>query len=94
LQVLLPSIRGSVVSAGILSLAFIWNEFLLGYSLTFDENARPATVAVALLRGSYQQPWGELCAAAAVVALPLALAVFLLQGRLVAGLSAGLGREA
>lgn len=92
-QIVIPTVRGSIVSAGLLGLAFIWNEFLLGYSLTFDEAARPATVAVALLRGSFQQPWGELCAAAAIVALPLSLMVFLLQGRLVSGLSAGLGKE-
>lgn len=91
--VVLPAVRGAALSALLLSVAFIWNEFLLGYTLTFDAGARPATVAVALLRGSYQQPWGELCAAATLVALPLTAFVFAFQGRLVAGLNAGMGKE-
>jgi ABC-type glycerol-3-phosphate transport system permease component len=92
-RVFLPAASGAIASAAMLALAFFWNEFLLGFSLTIDEKARPVTVAVALLQGSYHQPWGQLCAAACLAALPLGLLAVLLQKRLVEGLTAGAGKE-
>jgi ABC-type glycerol-3-phosphate transport system permease component len=92
-RVLLPALAGPAASAGLLTLAFFWNEFLLTLILTFDENARTATVAVALLQGAYHQPWGELCAAAVLAALPLILLTALFQRHLVKGLTAGFSSE-
>lgn len=92
-RVLLPALAGPAVSAGLLALAFFWNEFLLTLILTFDERARTATVAVALLQGAYQQPWGELCAAAVLAAAPLILLTAVFQRQLVKGLTAGFSSE-
>jgi ABC-type glycerol-3-phosphate transport system permease component len=92
-RVLLPALGGPLASAGLLALAFFWNEFLLTLILTFDAHARTATVAVALLQGSYEQPWGELCAAAVLAAAPLLLLALLFQRRLVSGLTAGFSSE-
>ena len=46
-------------------------------------------VAIALFRGRYQVPWGQVLAAAVVATLPVALVVFAFQRRIVAGLTAG-----
>jgi len=46
-------------------------------------------VAIALFRGQYQVPWGEVLAAALVATAPVALVVLVAQRRLVSGLTAG-----
>lgn len=92
-RILLPAMAGPLASAALLALAFFWNEFLLTLILTFDESARTATVAVALLQGSYEQPWGELCAAAVIAAAPLLVLALVFQRRLVSGLTAGFSSE-
>jgi ABC-type glycerol-3-phosphate transport system permease component len=46
-------------------------------------------VAIALFRGQYQVPWGEILAAAVVATVPVALIVLIAQRRIVAGLTAG-----
>jgi multiple sugar transport system permease protein len=92
-RVFLPAASGAIASAAMLALAFFWNEFLLALVLTQDQIARTAPVAVAMLEGSYALPWGELCAASILAAAPLALAAIVLQKPLVAGLTAGTGKE-
>ena len=44
-------------------------------------------VAIALFRGQYQVPWGEVLAAALVATTPIALLVLVAQRRLVSGLT-------
>ena len=46
-------------------------------------------VAIALFRGQYQVPWGEVLAAALVATTPIALLVLVAQRRIVQGLTAG-----
>jgi ABC-type glycerol-3-phosphate transport system permease component len=46
-------------------------------------------VTIALLRGRYQVPWGQVLAAAVLATLPVALIVLAFQRRIVAGLTAG-----
>ena len=46
-------------------------------------------VAIALLRGQYQVPWGQILAATVVATAPVAALVLLFQRRIVRGLTAG-----
>ena len=46
-------------------------------------------VAIALFRGQYQVPWGQILAAAVVATAPVAAVVLVLQRRIVSGLTAG-----
>jgi multiple sugar transport system permease protein len=46
-------------------------------------------VAIALFRGQYQVPWGEVLAGAVVATVPVALIVMVAQRRIVSGLTAG-----
>ena len=46
-------------------------------------------VAIALFRGQYQVPWGEILAAAVVATAPVAAIVLVAQRRIVAGLMSG-----
>ena len=46
-------------------------------------------VAIALFRGQYQVPWGQVLAAAVVASLPVAVIVLAFQRRIVSGSTAG-----
>ena len=46
-------------------------------------------VAIALFRGQYQVPWGQILAAAVVASVPVAMVVLLFQRRIVSGLTSG-----
>jgi ABC-type glycerol-3-phosphate transport system permease component len=46
-------------------------------------------VAIALFRGEYQVPWGEILAASVIATAPVAAIVLLFQRRIVQGLTSG-----
>jgi ABC-type glycerol-3-phosphate transport system permease component len=46
-------------------------------------------VAIALFRGRYQVPWGEVLAGAIVATIPVVILVLAFQRHIVAGLTAG-----
>jgi ABC-type glycerol-3-phosphate transport system permease component len=46
-------------------------------------------VAIALFRGQYQVPWGQILAAATLATIPAAAVVLIFQRRIVQGLTAG-----
>jgi ABC-type glycerol-3-phosphate transport system permease component len=46
-------------------------------------------VAIALFRGQYQVPWGEVLAAAVVATIPVAVLVLVAQRGIVKGLTSG-----
>jgi trehalose/maltose transport system permease protein len=76
----------------LLSFINAWNEYLFALTFTTVEpGARTVPVAIALFSGqvSFQEPFGEIMAAAVVVTIPLIILVVLLQDKIVAGLTAG-----
>ena len=73
----------------ILTFLYCWNEFLFALSFTLGPDRYTVPVAIALFRGRYQVPWGEVLAGAVVATIPVALLVALCQRRIVAGLTAG-----
>jgi multiple sugar transport system permease protein len=92
LRVILPLSKSGLSATVILCLIGSWNEFLFALILT---NSRTRTLPVAAtdfiqFTGTY---WGPLCAAATVMILPLILFGFLVQRRLVAGLTFGAIKE-
>jgi ABC-type glycerol-3-phosphate transport system permease component len=46
-------------------------------------------VAIAMFRGQYQVPWGEVLAASMIATLPVLFVVLLFQRRIVQGLTSG-----
>ena len=46
-------------------------------------------VAIALFRGQYQVPWGQILAGALIATVPVAAVIFVAQRRIVAGLTSG-----
>jgi ABC-type glycerol-3-phosphate transport system permease component len=58
-------------------------------SFTLEAEKHTVPVAIALFRGRYQVPWGQVLAATMVSTAPVAAAVLVFQRRIVRGLTAG-----
>ena len=87
--VFLPVVTPGLVTAALLTFVFTWNEFLFALTFTATEAARTAPVEISLFPGIHEVPWGEMAAAAMIVTLPILLIVFIVQRRIVSGLTAG-----
>ena len=88
-EVIVPLALPGLATTAILTFVYSWNEFLFALSFTLGPERHTVPVAIALFRGQYQVPWGEILAAAVVATLPVALLVLLFQRRIVQGLTAG-----
>jgi ABC-type glycerol-3-phosphate transport system permease component len=88
-DVVLPLAAPGIASTAILTFLYCWNEFLFALSFTSGPEHQTVPVAIALFRGRYQVPWGQVLAAAVIATVPVALVVFAFQRRIVAGLTAG-----
>lgn len=88
-RVLLPVAAPGIATTAILTFLYCWNEFLFALSFTVGPSRQTVPVAIALFRGQYQVPWGQILAAAVVASVPVALVVLLFQRRIVQGLTAG-----
>ena len=88
-DIVVPLAAPGLASTAILTFLYCWNEFLFALSFTLGPERQTVPVAIALFRGRYQVPWGEVLAAAVVATIPVALVVVAFQRRIVAGLTAG-----
>jgi ABC-type glycerol-3-phosphate transport system permease component len=89
IRVILPLAAPAIATTGILTFIYCWNEFLFALSFTLGPDRQTVPVAIALFRGQYQVPWGEILAAAVVATAPVAIMVLLFQRRIVQGLTSG-----
>jgi multiple sugar transport system permease protein len=90
-KVVLPLAAPGLVTAGLLTAFFVWNEFLLAVTLTSSPSAFTVPVAVANFTGSqkFEVPLGTISAASVVITIPLVALVVIFQRRIVAGMTAG-----
>jgi ABC-type glycerol-3-phosphate transport system permease component len=88
-EIVVPLALPALATTAILTFIYCWNEFLFALSFTVDSDMHTVPVAVALFRGRYQVPWGQVLAATAVSTAPVAAAVLVFQRRIVSGLTAG-----
>jgi multiple sugar transport system permease protein len=89
-RVLLPLIQPGLAAISILTFIYVWNDFLIGVTLTTSEEMR--TVQVGLVRfvqDSVGINWGHLMAFVVLAIGPVLLAFFLLQKRFIEGLTIG-----
>ena len=94
LQVFLPLMAPAMLTTGLLAFVVAWNEFLFALTFTLSNEQRTVPVAIALISGGsqFEVPWGRIMAASVVVTVPLIVLVLVCQRRVVAGLTAGVGR--
>jgi ABC-type glycerol-3-phosphate transport system permease component len=88
-DIVLPVSLPGIASTGILTFLYCWNEFLFALSFTLGPDSHTVPVAIALFRGRYQVPWGEVLAGAIVATIPVVLVVLAFQRHIVAGLTSG-----
>lgn len=89
LKIVLPLAAPGLATTAILTFIYCWNEFLFALSFTLGPDRQTVPVAIALFRGRYQVPWGQVLAAAVVATAPVAALVLAFQRRIVQGLTAG-----
>jgi ABC-type glycerol-3-phosphate transport system permease component len=88
-EIVLPLAAPALATTAILTFIYCWNEFLFALSFTLGPERQTVPVAIALFRGQYQVPWGQILAAAVVATAPVAALVLLFQRRIVQGLVSG-----
>lgn len=88
-EIVLPLALPGLATTAILTFLYSWNEFLFALSFTLGPERYTVPVAIALFRGQYQVPWGQILAAAVIATLPVALIVLGFQRRIMQGLTAG-----
>lgn len=88
-EIVLPLAAPALATTSILTFIYCWNEFLFALSFTVGEGHRTVPVAIAMFRGRYQVPWGEILAGAMIATLPVVLLVLIAQRRIVEGLTRG-----
>lgn len=88
-RIILPLAAPGLATTAILTFIYCWNEFLFALSFTLGPERQTVPVAIALLRGQYQVPWGQILAASVVATAPVVVVVLAFQRRIVHGLTAG-----
>ena len=88
-RVTIPLSIPGIVTTGLLTFIFAWNEFLFANTLTFDQTTQPATVVIPQFATTYTTDYGAQAAAAIVLTLPLVILVLFFQRKIVSGLTAG-----
>ncbi|MFQ4141713.1 carbohydrate ABC transporter permease [Chlorogloeopsis sp. ULAP02] len=90
-QILLPMTVPALVTTGILTFIFAWNEFIFALTFITREEMKTIPVAAAQLSGAttFEIPYGPIAAATVVGTFPLVLLVLFFQRKIVQGLTAG-----
>ena len=87
-HVILPIVKPGIASTALLSFIFSWNEMLFSLILG-GQMAKTLPASFSGLITPHGTFWGQLCAAAGVVTLPIIILAAILQKYLIRGLSLG-----
>ncbi|MBD2775490.1 ABC transporter permease subunit [Iningainema tapete] len=90
-QILIPMTVPALVTTGILTFIFAWNEFIFALTFITREQMKTIPVAAAQLGGAsaFEIPYGSIAAATVVGTFPLVVLVLFFQRKIVQGLTAG-----
>jgi multiple sugar transport system permease protein len=90
-RIVLPITVPALVTTGILTFIFAWNEFIFALTFMTRETMKTIPVAVAQLGGAsiFEVPYGAMAAATILGTLPLVLLVLFFQRKIVQGLTSG-----
>ena len=90
-QILLPMTVPALITTGVLTFIFAWNEFIFALTFITREEMKTIPVATAQLGTTsvFELPYGAIAAATILGTLPLVLLVLFFQRRIVQGLTAG-----
>ena len=90
-QIILPLTIPALVTTGILTFIFAWNEYIFALTFITKETMKTIPVATAQLGGAtvFEIPYGPIAAATVLGTFPLVLLVLFFQRSIVRGLTAG-----
>src|SRR6201987_15102 len=82
-RVIAPLAAPGVFTTAILVFLFCWNDFLFAISLTATTRSRTVPAALQFFTGAsqFEDPTGQICAAAVVITIPIVLFVLFFQRR-------------
>ncbi|RBW69258.1 carbohydrate ABC transporter permease [Bacillus taeanensis] len=87
-QVVLPLVRPGLISTGLLSMVFAWNEFFFAVSMSYT-NAGTLPVYMSSYMTQEGLFWAKMAAAATIAILPVLILGWFTQKQLVRGLTMG-----
>jgi len=85
----IPIARPGLLAAAIMVIMFVWNDFLIGFTLAVDEDRRMLPYGLYSFITNIGIDWGNLMAATVIALLPVVFAFLIMQKWLVQGLMAG-----
>ncbi|NEO82856.1 MAG: carbohydrate ABC transporter permease [Spirulina sp. SIO3F2] len=90
-KIVLPMTVPALVTTGILTFIFAWNEFIFALTFITQDQLQTIPIAVAKIGGAsaYEIPYGAIAAATILGTLPLIALVLIFQRRIVQGITAG-----
>ncbi len=90
-QIVLPMTVPALVTTGVLTFIFAWNEFIFALTFITRESMKTIPVATAQLGNTsvFEIPYGPIAAATVLGTFPLVLLVLFFQRKIVQGLTAG-----
>ena len=88
-RVVLPLTKPALMAVALFGVTQAWSEFLFAYVMIHSESRMTLPVGLAQMIIGDVLPWGELCAAALIMAIPVLTLYSLGQRFMVAGLTAG-----
>ena len=88
--VVVPIMKPTIISVGILETMWIWNDYLLPYLIFSGTNYRTIPIHIQYLNGSYgQTDMGAIMALIIVIILPIIIFYFACQKYIIEGVVAG-----
>jgi raffinose/stachyose/melibiose transport system permease protein len=88
-HVFLPLSRSILLTAGVLTAYFAWNEFLFAIVFVNSDESRTIPAGLMSFRDALSTDWGVLLAGLVIAALPIVVVFVALQKYFVAGIAAG-----
>jgi multiple sugar transport system permease protein len=88
-SIVLPLSKPAIITVGIFSLMFHWNDFLNPLIYLHDQDLYTLALGLNLFKGTYiaNTPWGPLMAASTLTVLPIIVLFFALQRYFVEGIT-------
>ncbi len=88
-SIVLPMMKPTLISVGILEMMWIWNDFLLPY-LVLDKRYKTISIVVQFMKGSYGRvDMGAIMAALIMAVIPVIIFYLLCQKHIIKGVAAG-----
>jgi len=89
LRIVLPLTRPALMAVMLFGVTQAWSEFLFAYVMIDKNSQMTIPVGLSLMIRGDVLPWGELCAAALIMSVPVLILYTIGQKFMVAGLTAG-----